>query len=156
MKTYKEILSEKRRTPKEEKEYRNSVTMYQTAQYRKGNKITWDEAQVVIDNELKGAAKAAKKLKPKTPKTPKTPKEKIMSDAAFKKIMKGVAHDFTADFPDADLADMAWDIAGSLMYDPEINKYVRTKMAKNISRTAKPEDIKKERVQEWIADSIYG
>lgn len=141
---------------------KSKVTAYQAAQHQKGNKITWQQAMDVftksqkdVEKERKRLAAVAKRAEKKLANAGKPKPKKGLTDAQFRKIMKDAASDFQADFGDDsphELGDVAWDIAGSLMYDADIDAYVRKTMAKNIGR--RPEEIRRERVQEFIADYI--
>lgn len=154
----KNILEEKRQTldqKKAEKMFRDKVTRYQAAQHLKGNKISYQDAFDILDKERKAAEKEAKKKIAAQKRKNKTikPKEKLMTDAQFKKMCKGAAADFVGDNSETDLESVVWDIAGSMIYNPDVKKYVLKKMSKNSGR---PEDqIKDEMVIEYIADSIH-
>jgi len=147
----KEALNEKLAT-KQQLSTKDKIRNYQAKQHKAGNKISWDEATTHIETEIKAVKKAAKKLENAGKKKAKSnkPTKKLMSDAQFKKMCKGAADDFEND----DLESVVWDLAASMIYDPSVDKYVRAKMAKNSGR--KPEDINKEMVIEFIADTIYG
>ena len=140
---------------------KSKVTSYQAAQHKTGNKITWAQAQEVfvkaakdLEKEKKKLAAAAKRAEKKLANAGKPKPKKGLTDAQFRKIMKDAASDWQGDNPEVDLGDVAWDLAGSMMYDPEIDEYVRRVMAKNSGR--RPEQINKNMVQEYIADSIHG
>jgi len=157
MKSFKELLTdtlEEKIAKPSEKEYKDKITKYQAKEYRAGNKITWDEAKAVIDQEIKAADKAAKKAAKAL--LPKKPKSDNMTKREFDQIMKQSRKDFEADFSDSDyeIADIAWDVAGSMMYDKKLETYVRRVMAKNTGK--KPEQIDRNMVQEFIADSFAG
>ena len=133
---------------------KDKVTLYQAAQHRAGNKISWEDAKNHYIDKAKAAEKesrrAARQAKPRAPR-----QASGMTASKFKKAMKGAADDFNADFADSeqDLGDVAWDLAGSMMYDPDIKNYVTRLLAKNSGR--RPEDIRPEEVQEYITDEIY-
>ena len=155
MKSFREIIEESniteaKLTKKELNSIKDNIRMYQAKQYRAGNKISWEEATDFVSKDLIAAKKAAKKLK--APKAPRVPKEKLMTDAQFNKMMKAVRSDMISDFPETDIENIAWDVAGSLIHNQDVEKYVRAKMAKNSGRD--PKDISRNMVIEFIADSI--
>lgn len=77
------------------------------------------------------------------------PKEKGLNTAQFNKICKDAAKDWKADNDDEDLtlADVAWDLADSLLYDIKIKEYVKKKLGNDYSKDA---------AKEYIADTIHG
>jgi len=128
--------------------------------YQMKHNTDWDTAKSAVEGEIKRIEKEKKKLeranKPKQKRKP-SDKPKLMTKAKFDKMMKDTASDFMSDFgKDGEefMGDISWDIAGSLMYDPDIDAYVRNVIAKNMG--IKPEQVKRERVQEYIADSVHG
>jgi len=159
-----ETLNEKRMTLdqlKKEKELKHKVTLYQAAQYRKGNKISWQDAYDHLVGEIKAAEKAVKKAEAAAKRAAK-PKAKRktggMTKAKFEKMCKGAGQDFMNDAKsdglDIDLGDVAWDLARGLMYDPEILEYVKKTIAKNSGRA--PEKVRDDDIMQYIADTIYG
>lgn len=142
---------------------KHKVTMYQLAQHKKGNKISWEQAKEVFVKSAKDLEKEKKRLAAEQKRAEKkaerlkNPPKKGLTAAQFKKMMKDAASDFQADFGDDSphvLGDIAWDIAGSLMYNPGVDDYVRKVLSKNTG--IPPENIDRNRVQEYIADSIHG
>lgn len=154
-KTFKQFLSEKI-SRKGALELKDMIRNYQARQHRDGNKITWDEAKSHIESGIKAAKKEAKKLENAGKKKAKSskPREKFMTASQFNKLMQSVASDFSSDNPDTSLENVVWDLATAMLYDPEVEKYVRKTMAKNSGM--KPEAIDKNRMIDFIADSIYG
>lgn len=137
---------------------KDKITMYQVKQSRAGNKISWEDAkQHFIDKakaDEKAARAAARKANPK-PRKPRQPSTG-MTMSKFKKMIKGAAQDFQADFADSemDLGDVAWDMADSILYsDPDVEAFVRNIMAKNSGR--RPTEIKRDMIRDYVADEIY-
>lgn len=156
-KTQKKLLTEKAMevTPA----LKSQIMHYQASQVKAGNKISWAQAQAHVMEPLEKAAKEAAKLLRKAArdadraKNPPKPREKTMTHNQFKKIMDAAKKDFAADFGHEEewsMGDIAWDVAGSLMYDKEIEKYVRKDIARNMG--IDPSQVKKDRIQEYIAD----
>jgi len=154
MKKFSEIITEavmkKNQVP-----YKDKILHYQAAQHRAGNKISWDEAKKHIEDMLKAIAKKEKKNKAAA-KRAKNKESKGLTDSQFNKMMKGAVKDFMADSKgdglDINIEDVVWDMAASMIYNPDVEKYVRNKMAKNSGR--KPESISREMMIEFIADSM--
>ena len=131
---------------------REKVTLYQASQYRKGNKITWDAAA----EKFIAHAKAAQPKKVKKARTADNTKPlSARAEANFKQTMRNAAADFQADFGDSeqDLGDVAWDLAGAMMHDPEVETFVRRTLAYNTGQN--PNDIDSNLIQEYITDEIY-
>ena len=162
MKSFSKLITE---AVKKNVADKDKIRHYQAKQHLAGNKITWDEAKKFIEGGMKAiekekkknmaaAKRAANKGKPRKPGDPN--KKKGLTDAQFKKMMRAAGNDFKADASynggEYDLGEVAWDIAGSLMWDPIVDAYVRKKLA-GFTRED-PEDIEKEKVQEYIADNI--
>lgn len=126
---------------------KHAITAIQVAHHRKGNKITWDQAK---DEWMAiNYPKVQKERKPREPKGPKKPK---LTPAKFKKMMKDTRMDLEAD--GMDIEQVASDVAASMLYDRDIDYYVRYQIYKN---TGKDMDmIPKWQVQEYLADNIYG
>lgn len=154
----KNILEEKKQTidqKKAEKMFKDKVAKYQAGQHQKGNKISFQDAFDFLDKERKAAEKEAKKKISATKRKNQSKKstEKLMTDGEFKKLCKITASDFVGNKAEFDLESVVWDLAGAMMYDPSVEKYVRAKMAKNSGR--KPEQVSKNMMIEFIADSIH-
>ncbi len=133
---------------------RDAIRMRQAKHHRNGNKITWDQAKAEIEAEL-NPPQPKKQRAPRAPRVNSSQPMSARADANFKKTMQGAASDFQADFGDSgqDLGDVAWDLAGSLMHNPEIETYVRRKVAYNSGQ--KPNDVDSNIIQDYIADEIY-
>ena len=129
---------------------RDAIRSHQARQHRAGNKISWQQAKQEIDDKL-NPPQPKKQRAPKAPRRPSLG----MSSARFQKIMKGAAQDFQSDFGDQQygLEDVAWDLAGSLMHDPEISKYVRGTIARNAGM--RPDEVDSNVIQDYIADEIF-
>lgn len=126
--------------------HRQAIMLYQVK-----HKVSWDKAKEAIYAPIKAAAKAAAK-KARPPKAPKTPAEKVMTDAQFRKMMRGAMKDFLSDNPGSEYDDVAYDMADSMLYDPEVEKYVRRKIAKNTGRN--PAQVSREKMKELVADNL--
>lgn len=139
-----------------------------------GQAMSWADAEAIVMKPMIDAQKAAQKAAAaakRSSRPPRAPKEKVISRSKFEKMAKGAAQDFVADtvsdlkhkFPNAskqELRDMAiaeldqvaWDLAGSLMYNPEIDRFVRKHLGD--WQRIDPAKVKSERVQEYIADYV--
>ena len=103
---------------------------------------TVDQVKRLIDKKYHEKEKSK-------PKEKSEPKEKGLTTAQFNKICKDAAKDWKADNKDEDLtlADVAWDLADSLLYDIKIKEYVKKKLGNEYSKDA---------AKEYIADTIHG
>jgi hypothetical protein len=127
---------------------KNAVMQLQVAQHRKGNKISWGEAeQMWIDQNTPEKVK-----KPRKAREPKGPKKPKLTPAKFKKMMKDTRSDLMSD--GMDVEQVASDVAGSMMYDRDVEYFVRYQIHKNTGKDM--DSIPKWQVQEYIADHIYG
>ena len=155
IKNFKSFISEAT-MKKNQVPYKDKILHYQAAQHKKGNKISWDEAKKFIEDGIKALAKIEKKNKAAAKRALKAKNKKTepkgLTDAQFNKRIKGASADIVGDNPDYDLSDIVWDIANAMMFEPEIDTYVRKKISKHTGQ--RPENISKEDVLEFIADSI--
>lgn len=126
---------------------KQAITMIQVKAHRAGNKITWDQAK---DEWMAiNYPKVQKERKPREMKGPKKPK---ITPAKFNKMMRDTRMDLESD--GMDIEQVASDVAASMLYDKDIDYYVRYQIHKN---TGKDMDmIPKWQVQEYLADNIYG
>lgn len=126
---------------------KHEITMLQVKNHKSGNKITWDQAK---DEWM--AAKFPKVKKERKKREPKGPAKPKLTPAKFKKLMKDTRMDLEAD--GMDIEQVASDVADSMLYDRDIDYYVRYQIYKN---TGKDMDmIPKWQVKEYLADNIYG
>lgn len=106
--------------------------------------------------EIKAAEKLVKKTEAAAKRAAKPKGEAGMTAAEFKKLIKGAAADWKADFAgqtEMDLGDVVWDMADSMLYDKSLEDYVRKLMSKNSGR--KPEQISRDSVRDYVANEIY-
>ena len=126
---------------------KQAVMQIQVKSARDGNKITWQQAvDIWMDKMYPKEKKPRKKREMKGPKKPK------LTPAKFKKMMKDTRMDFEAD--GMDIEQVASDIADSMLYDKDIDYFIRYQIYQNTGTDM--DSIPRWQVKEYLADNIYG